>query len=223
MHKPIITDDSLVGYWPLDEVSGTTAYDYGSGGNDVTLFSMTRNKITNGKRCIVGDGSTSYGILTQNGDMSSLGSGDLTIGGWIKLSSLPAQSVLFQKRKKSADFDGVILYVIAAGTIFFVLDKGITAVSRTYTPLISVLDRWVHLVGTRSGTTVSLFVDGDMVGTTTAVGNDADVSNTGEPYIGSGFDHTHGWFPGLMSDIFTLNTGLSLEEIKAIYKSTYRR
>ena len=79
--KPIIPDENLVGYWPLDEDSGSITFDYGSGGNNGIITGADRIKLTNGQRGL--DFVSTNSDKVAFGDIGTIKS----FGGWFDLDT----------------------------------------------------------------------------------------------------------------------------------------
>ena len=74
---------------------------------------------------------------------------------------------------------------------------------------------WNHLVGTYDGTTLRIYVDGVLAGSTVAVGTiDA---TTLDSLIGVHNSLATNFFNGLLDDVRIYNRALSNDEIKQLY------
>ena len=98
MIKPIVLDPKLVGYWPLDEASGATAFDLGRGGNNGTINGTTRVKQTNGQRALLLGGAASNDYIAFGNVFNEYIAGPdkkFSIGGWVTVEQLPANQMAF--------------------------------------------------------------------------------------------------------------------------------
>jgi hypothetical protein len=158
--------DGLVGYWPLDEISGATAADISGNGNSGSMLNgLTANSTNN--LGAVGNGLSFDGIddyieVPTNGIFNPT---SVTVSGWIKLDQLPA--VLGN--------DAPIIYADSAGSgyaykiqvddngnaiNFSVSDSGGTDFY-VDSDQPAVVGRWYHVVGRLDAAyNLSLFVNG---------------------------------------------------------------
>lgn len=82
---------TLIGYWPLNETSGSTAYDHSGDENHGTINDGGDSTLTGatgllGQNCYVFDGSNDYVNLQSNSFLG--GVRDFTFSAWVYLESL---------------------------------------------------------------------------------------------------------------------------------------
>lgn len=172
----VLATAGLVSDWELDETSGTTAAD-AAGTNPGTY----QGSPTLGVPGISGtattlNGTTQYVTVP---DAASLHlSGALSLEAWVKTTSTAAGAIIVAKFAPTS-FAGWGLRLAAGKASLWVGD----GTNGWFTGNTSVADgKWHHVVGTLSGTTVSLYVDGvlDTSGTRTA-----SLTNTTSLQIGT--------------------------------------
>ena len=87
-----IRSTDLIGYWPLDEISGTVSLDHSDNGFNGTSASLVRLPSTrgfaapDGGRCAQFDGSASV-IDVTNTWVSAVGTAEGTVQAWVALPS----------------------------------------------------------------------------------------------------------------------------------------
>lgn len=159
--------DSLVGWWKLDETSGTNANDSSGNGNDDTLTNMAGDEWTVGliDGALEFDGSNDY---VNVDDAASLDiTNAITVTAWIKPSN------------PSGNWQSIIANSPTAGqyNYWFYLESNalkLSAYSSTYPGLtashtISTANTWYHVAFTAlNGSTMKIFVNGKEVGSGTA-------------------------------------------------------
>lgn len=141
-----------VGYWNLDEKSGTTASDISGNGNTGTL--------TNGPQWTSGkvggatnfDGTNDYVSIPDGGVADPLrmnNTTDLTIGAWVNIDNLAASGQHFILSKYSFNSHiGYSLLVNSNGTVRFDINGGTN--SKTTTTTIAA-NKWYYITGVLSG------------------------------------------------------------------------
>jgi hypothetical protein len=164
-------NDGLVGYWKLDENTGTAIADASGHGNNGTLV--------NGPTWVTGaslpsvnfddpsginlDGSNDYASLGIN-DLPAI-NGSMTVAFWMYYASIPSSQqnavVLYCSGSSSLQlgFLSSTIRAFAAGPV--------TLVTATSTPV----SGWHHVAYTFDGTTHRLYVDGGTAATSTVAPN----------------------------------------------------
>jgi hypothetical protein len=177
--SPIV--NRFQGYWPLDEASGSTAYDHSVGGVDGTITGADRIKVT--------DGSRALSFVQANSDKLALGNvGNIkTIGLWVELGST-TEKIL----EISSGGSG---FVHASGGTVNYTDFDNCFVNGEDTDTITTDASLLVLTSTTNVNCSAL-----TIALNNATYGDLKVNN-----------------------IFVATDDMSQEEIKAIYRSTYRR
>ena len=211
----------LVGYWPLNEGSGTVATDHSGNGNIGTLSGTTIPNWTTGKR---------GGALNFDG-----------LSGYVNIPSIPASSFTNKSFSWSAWVKGVEngspinMPVIGYGSgSWFRLGfrqisgvwgfdsyyDGVTNARVICGPAVSST-QWVHLVVVAQyGGNISCYQNGVLAGSPLAyVNNVTDASGFG---IGTGVGSYSPWgdyFSGSIDDVRIYNRLLSQSDVTALYQS----
>jgi prepilin-type N-terminal cleavage/methylation domain-containing protein len=156
--------DMLVGEWNFDEGSLTTARDLSGNGNDATLrnsVNLSSNTPTGTGYSLSFNGNNNYADVP---DTSSLDfSGDITISVWINPDTIGGgtwRSIL-GKRGSGTNYE-MTLNATGGNLLWY---NG-TIYNSSFIP---PLNKWTHVAGVISGTTLTLYADGKAVSSFTGV------------------------------------------------------
>jgi hypothetical protein len=168
----------LVGLWHFDEGTGIIANDSSGNGNDGTLMGGT--SWTSGKfgNALSFDGSNGY-VLVADDAIFEFGTSDFTVEAWINVRG----SALVSNREygvvnKNSYFQGTPGWGIEVSTWGPDGDFGVICYITNQTSWVSTkylsvrissmtADVWHHIAQVRTGTTLRLYFDGELVGTKT--------------------------------------------------------
>ncbi len=207
--------DSPVSYWRLGESSGTTAAD-SAGTNTGTITggvtlgaigALTGSGDTN--TAMTFDGSTGYVSVPSNTNLNIRN--DFTVEAWAKPGVLNWQ-------ERVVTHKGGYQYKLGLNATnqwhatVYIGGVGYDVADTTGSPAVG---RWDHLVLTRSGSTVILYVNGVSVATTTVSGL-IDTS-TSILAIGRKGSTANSYFNGDIDEVAIYNTALSPSRIQAHY------
>jgi len=169
-----------VGEWNFEEGSGASAFDSSGNGNTGT-WAGTGNHWTQGKVGKGGkfNGSDDY-VDAGNPSTLNFGTGNFTIGLWMKTSNTAGQTLLIKQfHPGQADRQGYFLYTRStAPYLQFVVGDGSNytefgTVSTNYSD-----GNWHHVEVSKTSSLISLYVDGKLITTasTTSVTGSLDYS-----------------------------------------------
>lgn len=186
----------LVGYWALDEATGTTADDASSEANDGTL-SGTNFASSSETVCVTDstglrlNGATDY--VTIANDSSLQFTDELTITAWVRADSFGSGTDVDSIVRKGTTNPLDYALVIHDGKVGLVLDDNDSA-SFTGDTVLAV-DRWYHVAATWDGSEAKIYVDGVLDNSTThnhssTLGTDSRALNLGGHSAGNLFDGT---------------------------------
>jgi hypothetical protein len=149
----VLATHNLVGYWPLDETSGTTASDQTSSpANGTYAGGFTLGQVggvtTSTDNAVAFNGST--GKMTVPSTSKLQPTASLTVEGWFKTSATGSQPI-FQSGLSS----GVYLSLLSGGVVQFMINGTAITSSSAYDD-----GAWHYVVGTWDGSYLSLYVDG---------------------------------------------------------------
>lgn len=207
-----MTDNGLVGYWPLNG----TSMDYNSDGVAVNNGSCTicPTLEENGDRFGTGkayhfDGSNQY--ITASPDSLPYGNSERSICGWIKVDSTPDTDkykiIVGYGGINNGEGNGLGLWN-DGGTVklvYFGLANDL-AVPFYFT------DHWLHVCGTYNGTNAKLYANGHLLGSEDLAWN--TVSNK-DLHIGKQM-HLDEYFSGFIADVRIYDRVLNESEINEL-------
>jgi len=218
-----IVPSGLIGHWRLDETSGTTAFDSSGNGYNATMA----NGVSAASDSLAGmaDSAISFDGFTSSNNINipyaswQVMSGDFSLAAWVK----------FDPSKENGGTSYRIISSQYAGTIYYFLRisnsgslrvpqfaaKG-TLGSQMVNGTVNLNDgNWHYLVGTRSGTSHRLYVDGVQHGAT-ATGASGAI-DTGQSLFFGALTVASENFPGLIDDIRIYNRAITGAEIAELY------
>ena len=219
---PSIPTGGLVGYWKLDETSGTSAADSSGGGNTGTL--------TNGP--VWATGGRDSGALTFDGvddyvnlgtSTSLAGGAAVTVSAWVKPTG--SNGEIIARRDVSQTFMSWEL-LIAGGKAKFT-----NMTSSGYNPDYTVTSNatistgvWTHIAGvyTNADGVLRIYVNGVADGTTNGSGTISSAAGV-KTYMGAysnGSSAPTNPFAGTIDDVRVYNRALSPQEIWQLYNGT---
>jgi len=223
---------NLVGYWPLHEDGGSTAYDFSGNNNDGNI---TNGNVTVGEGGLLGTSSygfTQRGLTTSNdnpvdvGDESALdfGSGDsFSVSVWIKTGSSNSQFIIGKHDTQGGCFDGWNIstgYRGDGGEVTFEFQESNCDHKYITTSRTRVDDNnWHHISAVSTGSTGYVYIDGvEKVNQSTS---GVDFNGNGYPFIiGSCYmgDNSNEYtFGGNIAEVRVYNTNLSSSQVQDLY------
>lgn len=198
----------LVGWWKLNETSGTTALDSSGSGNHGTrsanMTSVPGAPV--GETALFFNGAERVSVS----DSPSLNmTAGISICAWVKAESWNSPSVILSKGTGVAY---QYLLQAYAGNLMFNLNGGFPAPIELTTPLPST-GAWHHVAGTFDGSQIALYLDGTVVTQRVATGSIAISAN--QLNIGAilGPPNPYGFFTGAIGDVRIYNRALNPSEI----------
>lgn len=216
---------NLVGYWPLQEDSGTTAYDFSGNANDGT----TNGGVTVNQTGILGTSAYSFDGMDDYVDVGNpLGDTTTTnfaISMWVNPASLSAEDALFGE-SDSGDNGQTILWTSDSitGDIFFKLrDENRDSISvRTDNAVLST-NTWHFVSAVKTGNTASdltIYVDGaeppqSIVSDQTFNGATPNVSQFIGAWNAAGSPNRG--FDGKICNVYIHNAALTAAQVQTIY------
>lgn len=229
----VVTDHAL-GYWRLDETSGTVARDYVAGNNGTytpkVLLGQPGNKLLDTHRVPrFGSLATSNSCVTNIAvDFSTTGNATFSVEAWVNGGSQTSDAGLVTKGYGSG---GEQFNLDCGGGShafrFFVRDAGGTAHLATGT--VTPNNQWHHLVGVCDEVNgyVRLFVDGTKVAETT-VGPYLGILSSSVPMsigsrqasAGSAYNNQ---FAGYIEEVAVYGYALSSNQVVAHYQAATNR
>jgi hypothetical protein len=209
-------DPSLVGWWKLDEGSGTTANDSSGNGNNGTI-NGTPTWVTAGKLggALQFNGTNTY-INVGNG--TSLQMRDaLTIAFWIKTSAFTTTwAAVISKGDGSWRMGRGTVASGGTGSTLHMGVSGTTVSGNAYFDGTKVVTdgEWHHGAGIYNGSTATIYVDGVQDAQITATGQLATA--TYDVLIGENQQSTGRYMTGMLDDVRVYNRALTVNELQVV-------
>jgi len=162
------------------------------------------------------DGTGDY-LAVANNASNQMGTGDWTAEAWIYITSYALLNPVFAKGGSTTD------WFLATNNVNgrLMTGIGVTDYFATTGPIVS-LNAWHHVALVRSGTTLTIYLDGVAGGTVTGVTQ--DFASTGPLHIGRGRDSSVNYLSGYVSNsrlvkgtaVYTGNFALPTTPVTAI-------
>jgi prepilin-type N-terminal cleavage/methylation domain-containing protein len=210
-------ETGLVGYWPMDEGTGTTAYDASGYGNNGTLTNSPTWQ--SGANCKVGDclsfnpASSQY-INVNNSN--SLNVSTITMTAWVYLTSYscPADRGIIVNKENQYEW-GIRCN---SGN----LDAAISPNWAWYgTTQLVPLNGWHFVAVTWDGNAQNYYIDGQLSQSYSLTNKGSITSGSGCLRIGArnGCGTATSFFNGQIDDVRIYNRALSAQEIQDLYNA----
>ncbi len=221
----------LVGWWKLDEGSGTTAYDSSGNGHDGTLVGdpMWRPGKIGG--ALEFDGTDD---VVELGAFDVVGPG-ITLAAWIKPDDFDINDgrIITKANEWLADDHWWMLSTIAEAGETRLRFRLKTTEGQTVPTLIAssgviVTDEWQHVVATWDGTTMRLYLNGEETGSMAKGGDAVATDPSIKAAIGSqppdAFatdpSRVNKFFDGFIDDVRLYNGALTQDEIQVLMEGS---
>lgn len=174
-YRTAVLADAPIGYWPLQELIGTSISDY-SGANQHGTYKYSATAPTfgvpgalpSGNPSVTFNGSDQWGKI--NNTLAAFGNVPFSVECFVKTSALPATTVMLVSRA----VDGWYLGILTSGSILFFGQNGTLGTRLYRNSATNICDgAWHHVVGTWDGggaDRVHVYIDGV---------NDDNVQNAG--------------------------------------------
>lgn len=212
-----VSSSNLLGYWKLDETSGTIANNLSSSANGTLSggldFSIngTSGKVS---RALDLNGSSHYIDVTNS---SLLNPTHVTVSVWVYIHSYPVAYPRVVAKDSAVGDAGQAYHMIVHnnGKVFFRINNSGWKGGDFDTSL--SLNTWYHLVGTFDGSEVKAYINGVQEATTYAFSGTIDTSDGDNLTIGFQPGSSN-YFDGLIDDVRIYDYALSLSQIQGLYQ-----
>lgn len=209
----------LVGYWPMDELSGNPG-DFSGSGNNGTATGTTAGADGKIYKSRSFNGTSDYVTISANNSIGNLTS-DFTIAAWLLFNNFTANTFgIWSTAESPSSVVGFDFYAGTVSGIFFLETKGVKTYQFTFTGLVQS-GVWVHAaVVLDSAFDASLYLNGIFRETIThTVGGNANTTQA--TFIGAspnaGATPSRFWFDGRIDDMRIYNRGLSAPEMHQLF------
>src|SRR4030042_380272 len=202
-------DPNLIGWWKLDEKSGTIAADSSGYGNDGTVLGGAQWVSGYIDGALDLDGRNDYVDCGYDPIFNT--ANEMTVAAWVTIRSIPTQwlavvskgeySWRLSNNSNQRQFHfGITIWSATNPSV-----NGSTAVG---------LDEWHHVTGTYDGASINLYLDGSLdatIATSSPIG-----VNAANVYIGENPEAAKRNWDGLIDDVRIYNRARSAAEIAAL-------
>lgn len=205
-----VLSDSPVLFWKLNETSGTSAVDHGSGGYTGTYqggYTLGETGIGDGETSVLFDGS-SGNVTVASGSGPQPATGSIEIWGYWNGS---AEGTLMGDTTGRAPY---LSLSSSTGTPDFGGYSNTNGAADCQGPAPISADAWHHFVGTYDGTTLRLYLDGALDATLAWAGPFSYATNAIMAAAGS-----FGYFGGKLAKMAVYDTVLSAARVLAHYEA----
>ncbi len=218
-YTPEVMQDGPSSYYPLNELSGTNAYDYsgydhnGAQNGGITLGASGPQPpvfkgFNAGKTAYLLDGSSGYIACGTNASLS--GSTDFSVEAWIKTTSTTGGEIVCQRDPNGYQGEYVCDMSSSGSLEFFIFNSSEYQFDITSSKTVND-GNWHYLAFVRAGTTGTIYVDGASVAT--GSGAVQSLSPTIQTYIGADIRGSTSYFGGSMANVAIYNHALSANRV----------
>jgi hypothetical protein len=197
-----------VGAWDLGASAGRQEADKSGNGNHLDLEGACMPVTTELGRALEFDGATGYATTAYDSTLNLGDSGAIAFS--VKMQSLPSGTHLLVNYGGQAGYATGYLLAQVGANFFVYWNNGAAAFSVSNT---LVVDQWMRFVLNNDSGSLTLYRNGEPVGTGSSSGA---ITANAATYIGG--DAGAWWIDGLMADVVIRNRPMTLSEIKADYK-----
>jgi Concanavalin A-like lectin/glucanases superfamily len=204
----IVRETGLVAYWPLDEVSGTTARDIlgNFDGTYVNSPSLGQGGIPGAGAAgsaLFANASSQYVQVVAGGGSGLDLTGDVTVEAWVKPSVANFAGIISRQNSSGGSSQYGLSLDGSAHWTFAIGNGGANSG-------LPDLTQFTHMVGVCRGSNVELWLNAACLGTGTQNGRGSGASYV---TIGTGADGTNGFFSGNICQAAIYNVALSPAKI----------
>ncbi len=208
--KGLLNDISLVGYWSMNENTGSVASDYSGNGNNGTITGAQNSTGKYGLGLYLNGVNNS--VLINSSATLQINS-SITMSAWIKVDSLGTYQTIIDKSYGNPR-NGYYLSLANNRLLFGIWNNGVQKhVYGLKTWNSSDVGIWHHIVGVFDGRYTKLYVDGIADGSTdwTSFINGVDSVS-----LMIGHSYTY-YFSGIVDEVRIYNRALTSPEVKTLY------
>ncbi|PJJ08402.1 putative secreted protein (Por secretion system target) [Flavobacterium sp. 1] len=204
-----------VTYLKFDELSGTRSIDNWGANHGTLNTTANRSEGRNGQALKLDGTASSYASL-PTGIVSTLA--DYSITAWVNMDELANWMRVFDFGTGTSKYMFLSAQAGASGQVRFAIKNGGTEQGMTYN-YTTPLKTWTHFAITQSGSTCSMYINGALVATNTAVTiKPSDLGSTNQNYLGKS-QWPDPMFKGAIDEFKIYSRALSTAEIAGSYSS----
>jgi hypothetical protein len=209
-------------FWPLDETTGTTAFDIWSGHNATYtngfLLDIATNPVT-GTAAALFDGSSGLALAPYSPYLNPT---VFSAEAWVNPGAAPVNTLcVLSCGEFASPRSGWLIYQATNGWNFRTFYGVSTTTAANITSAAQpVAETWTHLAVTWDGTTARLYVNGVLDGSQVPTTTPKYLPGTGGGFcVGARADNTF-WWNGFVADAVLYNRALSAQEIASHAQNT---
>ncbi|MCF1750127.1 LamG-like jellyroll fold domain-containing protein [Mariniradius sediminis] len=202
-------DAGLVGYWTMEEGSGSRLLDQSPNSNHLNLQNLSGTSWeagVNGSAVGLNGNSNSFATISHNSSLSIPNA--ITISAWVKPNLLHRGTILYKSAGNGFEF-----WLDSDGQLEFRLNRstnGSTYRLRSNFNYGSSLRKWIHVAATFDGSTCKIYING--VEDKSVTYNPFTIGTTSGNLILGALGTIQRW-QGAMDEVRLYNRALSLQEI----------
>ena len=219
-------DSSLISWWRMDDVNGSTLTDY-MGHNNGTITGATQTTGKFGKGMGFDVNNDDY-IDVPDSDSLSFTDGNgkdnpFSINAWVNTKDISNNAQWIVNKRGSGGHEYQLMYYQGFLYVHLFSNNGDYIAKKYYNPFIN--NTWFHIVatydGSKSADGLKIYVNSISVGEPESYGTYTGMTNTtSDLYIGRMGWTPQGYFNGSIDDVQIYNRALSPSEITALYNGT---
>jgi prepilin-type N-terminal cleavage/methylation domain-containing protein len=209
----ILVPSGLVGYWPFDEKSGTTAYDFSGNGNNATLYNSAAWSAgrLGYALSLANGGSTNNALANASGGFGNPST--ITLAAWVYPTAYSSGEMTVIEGQSP---NGYYLSVNTDGSVncywYGASPQGYFSSGAGTVPL----NQWAAIACVWNGTSINMFTNGVSQYTTPVTTGSGAVPTI----INIGAETTARQFVGKIDDVRIYNRALSATEISQLYSES---
>jgi hypothetical protein len=217
-YDALIAASGPVSFWPLNEVSGTTAFDYWSGYDATYTGGFTLDQASNpvtGTESVLFDGTTGYALTPY---YAALNPAVFSAEAWVNPDAAPSSEfcALCCGQFATSGRSGWLIYQFPGyWNLRTYYGNGTATAADVAGVTVPVLGSWTHLAATWDGTTARLYVNGTLEGSQVPTTTPNYVPGVSGGFcVGARADAAFFW-GGNASDAVLYNRVLTAQEISS--------
>ena len=205
-----------IGWWKLDENTGTIANDSMGNSTAGTLTNSPTWATGKFNQAISFTGTNQHVLIADDPDFDFADDEDLTLTTWFKHSAASAQEIIMSKYNEA----GYKIIMESDGDITCALDYDSTwSPTDSATSTLATYDdgNWHHITCVKTGaTSLNLYIDGVLITTDSSITATNTLTNTDPIYLGIDADGTTLDFTGSLDDVRIYRYPLTTQQIKTV-------
>ncbi|MDD2696895.1 MAG: LamG domain-containing protein, partial [Candidatus Pacebacteria bacterium] len=211
-----------VGYWKFNEGLGSSAYDSSGNNNTGTLYGGMATSTADGSGWKAGkygsalafDGTNDYVACSNNSILNPTTA--ITVGAWVKPKTYTSWDGIVSKWSTAGNRGYILLLNGFGGFIFSITTDGSTAINASG-PLSLTAENWYYVAGTYDGSVLKVYINGILLGQTSAMGN--IFASSDSLRIGKDGASWTNYFNGIIDDVRIYNYARNPQQILQDYNA----